>query len=186
MTADRQPSADRYFGGQCSAPLPSASARLLLLGAACVGLVHAAFSLYWAAGGRRLLSTVGQWAVNAADDAPLASGLVLGAVATVKLVVAVVPVLATRGTVRLPRRLWRPISWLAATVLTAYGALNSVVAWLVLSGVMEPAGGYDREAMIGHAYLWDPLFLLWGLLLGAGLFVSRRDSAAPTSPARWS
>lgn len=136
-----------------------------------------------------MLRTVGQWAVDAADDAPLLAGLGLAVVATVKLVVAVVPVLATRGVVRLPRRLWRPLAWLAATVLTAYGALNCVVAWLVLSGALNPAGGYDRDAMIGHGYLWDPLFLVWGLLLGASLFTSRRADDAtvrrpPRSPAR--
>ncbi len=37
---------------------------------------------------------------------------------------------------------------------------------------LEPDGGYDRRAMIGHVFLWDPLFLVWGLLV-AGLYVTR-------------
>jgi len=37
---------------------------------------------------------------------------------------------------------------------------NTVVAALVLAGGIDPDGGYDRRAMIGHAFLWDPLFLI--------------------------
>lgn len=140
----------------------------LLSGAAVAGLAHAGFSVYWAFGGRWLLRTVGQWAVDYARDAPVLSGLVLAVVAVVKAAVAVVPLASTRVSLPHPR-VWRSISWLVAVVLVGYGGLNSVVAWLVLGGVLRPGGGYDRQAMIGHGYLWDPLFLIWGLLLAGGL-----------------
>jgi len=52
------------------------------------------------------------------------------------------------------------------------GGANTIVAALVLTGGIEPDGGYDRRAMIGHVFLWDPLFLVWGLLV-AGLYVTR-------------
>ncbi|GAA2371830.1 GNAT family N-acetyltransferase [Dactylosporangium salmoneum] len=143
----------------------------LLLGAAAAGLTHAGFSLYWALGGRWLLPTVGQWAVNGAREAPVAAGLLLVAVAAVKCAVVIIPLVGP-----LPRPgLWRAFAWLAAVVLTGYGALNTIVAWLVLGGAVRPEGGFDRQAMIGHAYLWDPLFLVWGILLGAGLFIGGRD-----------
>ena len=138
------------------------------MGAAAAGLIHAGFSLYWALGGRWLLPTVGQWAVTVAREAPVAAGLLLFAVAAVKCVVVVVPLMSSRRPLPRPGA-WRAFAWLAAIVLTGYGALNSIVAWLVLGGVLRPAGGFDRQAMLGHAYLWDPLFLVWGLLLGAGL-----------------
>nr|BFE56093.1 DUF3995 domain-containing protein [Dactylosporangium thailandense] len=153
-------------------PDTPAQARLLL-GAAAAGLVHAGFSLYWALGGRRLLPTVGQWAVTAAREAPVTAGLVLVAVAAVKCVVVAVPLVAAGRPLPRPG-VWRAFAWLAAVVLTGYGALNSVVAWLVLGGALRPEGGFDRQAMIGHAYLWDPLFLVWGLLLGAGLLAGGR------------
>jgi hypothetical protein len=140
----------------------------LLAAAAVAGLIHVAFSVYWALGGRWLLRTVGEWAVDYARDAPVAAGMLLAAVAAVKCVVALVPVLVSRG--RLPHHhVSRGFAWLAAVVLIGYGAVNSVVGWLVLGGAVRPADGFDRQAMIGHAYLWDPLFLVWGLLLGAGL-----------------
>lgn len=151
------------------------SAATILLGAAAgVGLVHAGFSLYWAVGGRSLLPTVGEWAVVYAREAPLSAALVLLVVTAVKGVVALAPAIAVRRAVVLPRAWWL-LGWLAAVVLVGYGGVNTVVAWLVLGGAVESASGYDREAMIGHAFLWDPLFLVWGLLLGAGLWVSRRS-----------
>jgi len=149
--------------------MPERSAETyFLMAAAVAGLSHAAFSLYWALGGRWLLPTVGEWAVDYAREAPGAAGLLLTTVAGVKGAVAIFPVLESRRPLPRPR-VWRGLAWLAAIVLTGYGALNSVVGWLVLGGALEPEGGFDRQAMIGHAFLWDPLFLVWGLLLGAGL-----------------
>jgi hypothetical protein len=145
-----------------------------LMGAAVAGLTHAGFSLYWALGGRWLLPTVGQWAVTAAREAPVAAGILLIVVAAVKCSVVIVPLVASRR--QLPRRgAWLAFAWLAAIVLTGYGALNSIAAWLVLGGALRPTGGIDRQAMIGHAYLWDPLFLVWGILLGAGLLIGSSD-----------
>lgn len=138
----------------------------LLGAAAAAGVVHTGFSLYWALGGRWLLPTVGEWAVDAVREAPVGSALLLLAVAAVKGAVALIPLLRPRPR---RRRLWRGAWWLAAVVLAGYGAVNSVAAWLVLAGAIRPEGGYEREAMIGHAYLWDPLFMVWGLLLAAGL-----------------
>jgi hypothetical protein len=146
----------------------------LLVGAAVAGLTHAGFSLYWALGGRWLLPTVGQWAVTSAREAPVAAGLLLIIIAALKCAVAIIPLMASRRPIPRPGA-WRAFAWLAAIVLTGYGALNSIVAWLVLCGALRPQGGFDRQAMIGHAYLWDPLFLVWGILLGAGLLIGGSD-----------
>ena len=137
-----------------------------------VGLVHAAFSAYWAVGGRWRLDTVGQWAVDLADRSPAVSALGLGAVAVAKASGAVLPLLAETGRIG-RRRLWRGLGWTGGTLLVLYGGANTIAGWLVLGGVIEPEGGYDDRAMLGHAALWDPLFAIWGTLLVAGLAVSR-------------
>lgn len=141
--------------------------------AACLGCVHAGFSLYWAAGGTWLLETIGQWAVRAAaEGGPLVTGVLAG-IGVLKLVVALAPALVERfGTSGL-RRPVRGLSWVAALGLTAYGGVNTLVAALVLFGVIRTDDGYDRQAMIGHALLWDPLFLAWGLSLLAALVLTR-------------
>ena len=149
---------------------------LALWGGAVAGLVHAGFSLFWALGGRWLLDTVGAWAVDLTRDRPVAAAVGLLAVAAVKTAGALLPVLATTGRAPWPR-LWRGLAWCGAIVLVVYGALNAVVSGLVLAGLVVAAGGHDRSAMIGHAFLWDPLFLLWGLLLLAGLAMTRPSSS---------
>ena len=167
--------------------------------AAGAGTIHAGFSAYWALGGRWLLDTVGAWAVDLADRNRAGSASGLGAIAVLKLAGAVVPLLTERhqpgptGTWRrrgaTPRAgartlatpaigsRWRTrlrgLEWAGAGVLVLYGGINTAVAWLVLGGAIVVDGGYDRAAELGHAALWDPLFLIWGLSLATGLRATR-------------
>ena len=150
----------------------SRAARLFAWLAALAGLLHAASSAYWAAGGTWLLDTVGQWAVQLLDVQPVRARLGLAAIALLKGAAAVVPLLLAYR--RLPLEpLWRGVSWVGAIGLIIYGGLNALLGNLVLSGALGPAGGFDRTARAGHAWLWDPLFLIWGAALLAYLFLSR-------------
>ncbi|MGY1849328.1 DUF3995 domain-containing protein [Blastococcus sp. SYSU DS1021] len=166
------------------------SAHVLVWVAGSLGLLHAAASLYWAVGGRWLLATVGQWAVDLSDRAPLSAGIVLGLIALMKAVAAAIPIGVVYG--RLPRAtFWRTASWAAGVLLIVYGGVHTTVSAAVLSGLIRPAGGYDLEAMRGHAYLWGPLFLVWGTALVLSLWLSRRRLAGtrwasqhPRSPYR--
>lgn len=138
-------------------------------------MLHAAASLYWALGGRWLLATVGQWAVELSAREPLRAGLALGLVALVKLLAATVPIGVAYG--KLPWRIfWRAVSWVGGLLLVVYGGINTVVSAAVLGGLIRPKGGYDLEAMRGHTYLWDPLFVLWGSALVLSLWFSRQRS----------
>ncbi len=151
--------------------------RALVWTAGLAGAVHAGFSLYWAVGGRWLLATVGQWAVDLSTERPLAAGITLGLVAAVKLLGATIPVGVAYG--RVPWAwLWRGISWAGGLLLVGYGGINTIVALAVLAGVIRPEGGYDADAMMGHAYLWDPLFFLWGGALVLSLWLSRQTLRA--------
>lgn len=143
--------------------------------AGLAGVAHAGFSAYWALGGRWLLATVGQWAVDLATGHPLAAGIALALVAAAKLLGATIPLGVAYGRVPWPR-FWRGISWAGGLLLVAYGGVNTIVALGVLGGVIRPGGGYDADAMRGHAYLWDPLFLLWGGALVLSLWLSRQSS----------
>ena len=46
----------------------------------------------------------------------------------------------------------------------------------MVAGLIRPDAGYDLEAMRGHAYLWDPLFLVRGTALVLSLWLARRSS----------
>jgi hypothetical protein len=153
---------------------------VIWLAFAC-GMVHAVFSLYWATGGTWLLATVGRWAVALVEASPASAAVILGLVGAGKAAAAIIPVLVAHG--RMPRpRLWRAVSWAGGLVLVVYGAVNVAVSGAVLAGVLPSGGGHDADAMIGHAFLWDPLFLLWGAVLLAWLWSSRpgRRRTGPT------
>ncbi|MFC3848944.1 DUF3995 domain-containing protein [Corynebacterium hansenii] len=138
--------------------------------AALAGGAHAAISLYWALGGTGLLWTMGE---SFADG--FASRMwLLYPVALVKFAVAIGPLWLQSRAWRPWPRLTRLASWLAAVTLIGWGGLTTVIGNLVLASVIEPVGGYDRGAMIGHAWLWDPLFAVWGVALLVGLARTRR------------
>ncbi|OYN98446.1 hypothetical protein CGZ95_13955 [Enemella evansiae] len=135
--------------------------------AAVAGVIHGIFSVYWGFGGNWLLETIGARLVEAFEG----RRWLLLIVAAVKLGFAVVPfVWARRGW---PRHwIWRVGCYgcyLGAVILVLWGGANTVIGQLVLAGVIRPDGGYDRAAMIGHAWLWDPLFVIWGVALLVGL-----------------
>jgi uncharacterized protein DUF3995 len=139
------------------------------LAAAALGMVHAAFSLYWAAGGTLLVWSLGSDLVEGFRGREW----LLAPIGAVKLIAAVAPLALARSG-------WpasvvtRSACWLGALVLVVWGGLNTAVGNLVLVGAIRPESGFDRSGMMGHAYLWDPLFLAWGAAVAVGLVASRQ------------
>lgn len=151
---------------------------------ACIlGLVHAAFSLYWALGGQWLLATVGSFAVQAERESPAEAAAVLGAAALLKAAAAVLPLAAAYGRFPFPR-LIRVLSWAGGAGLCLWGALNTAAASAVLSGWISAGPDADIEGLKGHAWLWDPLFLAWGAALLTYLWLSRRSRITGSKPSR--
>lgn len=132
-----------------------------------VGCGYALVSAYWAAGGTGLLDTVGGSFERAgAHRGPLVTaGLWL--VVAVKLAAALLPlaVLATTSW----RRPMRAALWLQTCVLIGYGFALTAAGLLVQSGLVPAAPRADERALAWHAYLWDPWFLVWGLLCLAAM-----------------
>ena len=148
--------------------------------AAAAGLLHAVASLYWAAGGRWQLESVGEWAVELARENPVKVGLALALIALAKAVAAVVPMVNERR----KSRVYRPIRWCGwsgGVVLVVWGGVSSLSACAVLAGLVSPSNGYNRTTMIGHAFIWDPLFVVWGAALLTGLWLTRPARALMSS-----
>ena len=139
-----------------------------LWAAAVAGLLHGAASLYWMLGGTMMLETVGASVLEAFDGRMW----MLAPVVLVKVAGAVVPLLMNAWPLLL-RRLTRLVCWLGVAMLVGWGGFGMVVANLVLFGLITPEGGIDRPAMIGHAWLWDPLFVISGVCLAVGLWRTR-------------
>ncbi len=136
--------------------------------AAAAGMIHALFSVYWGLGGDVLLDTVGDVA-----DAFAGRRWLLCVVGIAKGAAALAPLVLFLRRRPIPRAL-RGAMWAGAGVLVIWGAVNTVSSALLAAGILGRAPEtYDRTATLGHALLWDPLFLLWGLALAAGLGASR-------------
>lgn len=140
--------------------------------ACTLGLVHAGFSLYWALGGRWLLNTVGKGPEDMLQSLSIGAPAALGFIALFKALAAIIPLLNALGRMPWPK-LWRGISWVGGVFLVLYGGGVALTSWLVLLGVI-PSENYDRTAMIGHAFIWDPLFFQWGALLIWHLWLTRK------------
>jgi len=142
-----------------------------------VGLAYAGISVYWGAGGTWLLDTVGRSLTAGGAVASAAAWAAAG----LKIVAAVLPLLAvypfnsggSAGPARgrpaaglAPlRRPLRFLAWAEAAILTLYGLIWTAGGLLVESGLIRADAGADRRAMAGHTFLWDPWFLVWGLLV---------------------
>lgn len=137
-----------------------------------LGLVHAAWSLYWALGGSWMLDTVGQWAVVSQLQTPRQTFFILLLIGLVKIAAATIPVAVEYGTMG-GRAFWRVISWTGGVGLVLYGGVYAGSALAVLTGLLVPEDGYSPRVMMGHAFLWDPLFFTWGLTLVISLVLTR-------------
>jgi hypothetical protein len=145
-----------------------------------VGLLYAAISVYWAVGGTWLLDTVGASLTQAGHGASAGVLFAVWAAAALKIVAAVLPLLAVNPEHAPPggrgRRVFRVLTWVEAVILVLYGLVLTVTGLLVQSGLVTAAANADHRALRWHAYLWDPWFLVWGLLVTAALLRSRRPA----------
>jgi Protein of unknown function (DUF3995) len=134
--------------------------------AAVVAFGYALVSLYWALGGRALLSTVGGYVQQFAERGGALPVLVGLAAAVAKVGGGLLALALVRPWGQAVPRLWLLAGSAAASVLLlAYGGLNVVLGGLVLAGVLHPAGSVDRTALRWHVGIWDLWFLVWGILL---------------------
>jgi hypothetical protein len=142
--------------------------------ACACGLAYAAISLYWAVGGSWLLATVG---ASLAGTTSAAVMFAVWAAVALKAIAAFLPLVAIGAVHRPPRgreRWLLRLTWIEALILTGYGLVLTATGLLVQSGVITPPANADHRTLRWHAYLWDPWFLVWGLLVTTTLMQARR------------
>jgi Protein of unknown function (DUF3995) len=134
--------------------------------AAIVAFAYALVSLYWAAGGHGLLSTVGGYVEHFARQGGALPVLVAVAAVVAKVAGGLLALALVRPWGRVVPRGWLLLSSAGASaLLLVYGGLAVAAAALVLSGVIHPSAGVDRTALRWHLGVWDLWFLVWGILL---------------------
>ncbi|MDV6260219.1 DUF3995 domain-containing protein [Rhodococcoides yunnanense] len=159
--------------------------------ACALGIVHAVFSAYWAAGGRWMLDTVGAFATEWVDSEPATARTALLVLALVKLAAAILPALAYMNRPRLAaqNRTWLPslilgISWPGSVLLILWGGasfVGAVIGLVVSDENLDPgrsAGSSPDGVKYGHLF-FDGIFLAWGAALLTALILSRK---APYQP----
>lgn len=145
-----------------------------------LGLLYAAVSVYWGLGGTTLLDTVGASLGRGGRAGDLVVVLALWAAVVLKAIAAVLPltVIYHPGGATWPR-LAKVSVWIEAAVLVVYGLVLSTAGLMVQLGIIGVPASADRRALAWHAFLWDPWFLLWGLLVVAALLRARHDAGRP-------
>jgi hypothetical protein len=134
-------------------------------------LLSAAASAYWAVGGTGLLDTVGGSIAHWGRDGGADVRLALAAIVVLKLVAAWLPARAIRAPC--PHAV-RRLAWLEAAILTVYGGVLTGTGVAVQAGVVGGGADADWKALDWHVYLWDPWFLVVGLLVWVALRRTRR------------
>lgn len=139
----------------------------------------AGVSFYWAAGGMAGVSTVGGSIERMAIARAPGFVTVLWVTAALKLVGGVLALALTRPWARkLSRRWLLRAAWGAAILLTLYGAVQTASVALVRVGV-SPDPPVDSTVLWWRLLLWEPWFLLWGVLLG----LAARNAGRTLAPA---
>ena len=158
-------------------------ARGAAYGAAAAAFGYAAVSLYWAAGGTAGLSTVGGIAQTMARTGGAAAAAGIAAIVLLKTaggLLALAMVMPWGR--RLPRRAVSVAGLAGSALLIVYGAVEVAGEALAETGVIRPSAP-DWTALRWHLALWDPWFLVWGLLLAAATWGYWRSARQVTKPA---
>ncbi|MBO3094940.1 DUF3995 domain-containing protein [Cellulomonas dongxiuzhuiae] len=144
-------------------------------GAVVVAFAFAAVSLVWATGSTAGLDTLGGsverlgWERDPSLLAANAVALVLKVLGGVLALALVQP-----WGERLPRRPLLALAWSAAALLVLYGALQVTTLALVAADVVVPDEVLSDRALRWRLLLWEPWFLVWGLLLAGATLRSQR------------
>ncbi|MCE6995123.1 DUF3995 domain-containing protein [Saccharothrix sp. S26] len=143
-----------------------------------VGALYAVVSAYWAVGGTAGLDTLGGALAEMARARDPQLIVIVWSTVVLKLVGAVLGLaLVQPWGRRVPRWLLLTASWGATVVLVLYGGVLVVAQSLIAVGVVPRASSFDPVAFYWHLFVWDPWFLLWGVLLGVATlrFARRRQ-----------
>lgn len=170
-------SLDRHSGHPLNIPIGAAWA------AFGVGTAYAGISAYWGAGGMWLLPTVGGVFEKWGHSGGAGVLLLQWSVVVVKVIAAALPLLAIYGLGPIScRKVIQLLAWIDGSVMAVYGLIWTASGLAVQAGIVRVPPHADHRALRWHAFLWDPWFLIWGLLIIVAL--SSRKFASNTERRR--
>ena len=151
-----------------AAPVQPRSTAWAAYAAGAWAAVFAALSFYWAAGGTAGAATIGPAIaepVLARDPTWVA---ILWGTGALKLLGGLLALALVRPWGRLiPQRLLLVVGWSASALMGVYeGAASLVQHGLMAAGVLSTLAGLGATALRWHLALWDPWWLVGGILFG--------------------
>jgi hypothetical protein len=143
--------------------------------AAAAAFAFAVPSLYWAAGGMAGVGTLGGRIEELARQRDTGLVVATWVAFALKILGGILALALVRSWGRrLPRRAVLLTSWAGAVLLIVYGALQTGTVALIAAGVVNDTQGLSSGARRWRLFLWEPWFLVWGLLLALAAFVYGR------------
>jgi len=156
---------------------PLAERRVALSGGAAFiwSIAFAALNFYWALGGTAGSATIGQAITDLANDP--AFTIILWVTAVMKALLGLLALVLIRPPVRrIPRRVVLTFGWAAGIGMVLYGGASFIQHALMLTGAVHLPDGLGVTAARWHLALWDPWWLLGGILFVAVTwFAARMD-----------
>lgn len=126
--------------------------------------LFAALSFYWGMGGRLGTNTLGPALVAAAND-PLFVALGLWVAGLVKVFGGLIALaLVQEWGRRFPQLLLRTAAWMGGGFALLYGLASYIQHTLMMTGVLAVPAGLGAQAARWHMVLWDPWWILGGIL----------------------
>ena len=139
----------------------------------------AALSFYWAAGGTAGVDTVSPGVKDLALARAPWFVAVLWVTAALKLGAGLLALALIRPWGRwIPRWMLLIGAWGAGALLTLYGGLGLARSVPVLFGLISVAEPLDRAVLRWYVFLWQPYWLLGGILFLAAAWSYQRRSPA--------
>lgn len=150
--------------------------------AACVwALAFAAVSFYWAVGGTAGSSTIGPALTSLAMTRNPEFMAILWATGALKVAAGLLALALVRPWARrIPRRLPLLAGWGAGAALILYGGASFVQHAMMAAGIVGIPSGLGATVLRWHLLLWDPWWLLGGILFALAAWHYGRE----TSPLR--
>jgi Protein of unknown function (DUF3995) len=146
--------------------------------AAVLSFVFAVPSFYWGFGGKFGGATVFADADTWSWSKDWAFLLLVLFTAVLKVFGGLFALSLVRPSMPRASRRWMLVAGFgAAVVLAFYGFVNVLGEVLVATGVVGKPSNYDAYSFHWHLFLWDPYFLVWGILLGLAVRYYRESSS---------
>ncbi|HLZ23124.1 MAG TPA: DUF3995 domain-containing protein [Ktedonobacterales bacterium] len=149
--------------------------------AACAwALVFAALTFYWAAGGTAGAATIGDTITKPIQERDPGWIALLWAIGALKILGALLPLaLVQAWGGRIPRRLLLTVAWGAGILMILYGGANMLEFALMETGILNIPASLGELAVRWHLLLWEPWWIVGGVLYVATAWSARRRTVAP-------